>query len=121
MQRKSTDTVKIEYAVQRQKLEKALRNYLKRASTRAKLHEAILFGSYAKNNYSPGSDIDLAIVADDLPANATERYAMFKETVLGLDLQPFVYTKQEWNEMIKSSTSFASEIRLHGRRLYPER
>ncbi len=113
--------MKIEYAVPRQRLEKALGNYLRRASTKVKLREAILFGSYAKNNYSPGSDVDLAIIADGLPAKATERYAMFKETVLGLDLQPFVYTKQEWNQMIKSSTSFASEIRQHGRRLYPEK
>lgn len=112
--------MKVEYAVQRQRLEKALRKYLELVSTRAKLHEAILFGSYAKDNYSPGSDVDLAIIADGLPAKATERYAMFKETVLGLDLQPFVYTKQEWDNMIKSSTSFPSEIRRHGKRLFPQ-
>ncbi|TMI54827.1 hypothetical protein E6H18_10490 [Candidatus Bathyarchaeota archaeon] len=64
--KRSNSTVRIEYAVPRKKVETALQHYLKRISTQVKVHQAILFGSYAQDNYWPGSDIDIAIIADDL-------------------------------------------------------
>ncbi len=107
--------MRIEYAVPRKKVETALKHYLKRVSTRVKVHQAILFGSYAQDNYSPGSDIDIAIIADGLPGDPGERFAMLKETVLGLDLQPFAYTTEEWEKMVKTHSSFAREIVKHGK------
>jgi predicted nucleotidyltransferase len=107
--------VRIEYAVPRKKVETALQHYLKRISSHVKVHRAILFGSYAQDNYSPGSDIDIAIIADDLPSDPGKRFAMLKDTVLGLDLEPFAYTTKEWGKMLETNSSFASEIVKHGR------
>jgi predicted nucleotidyltransferase len=109
--------VRIEYAVPRKKVETALQHYLKRVSTHVKVHQAILFGSYAQDNYSPGSDIDIAIIADDLPSDPGNRFAMLKDTVLGLDLQPFAYTTEEWEKMLETESSFAGEIVKHGKAL----
>jgi type I restriction enzyme R subunit len=40
----------------------------------AQIHSAILYGSRAKGNYKPGSDIDLTLVTDrDLPNNFLNR------------------------------------------------
>jgi predicted nucleotidyltransferase len=111
--------VRIEYAVPRKKVETALQYYLKRISAHIKVHQAILFGSYAQDNYSPGSDVDIAIIADDLPSDPGKRFAMLKDTVLGLDLQPFAYTTEEWDKMLKTQSSFASEIIKHGKVLMP--
>jgi len=111
--------VRIEYAVPRKKVETALQHYLKRISTQIKVHQAILFGSYAQDNYSPGSDIDIAIIADNLPSDPGKRFAILKDTILGLDLQPFAYTSEEWDKMVKTHSSFASEILKHGRILAP--
>jgi predicted nucleotidyltransferase len=111
--------VRIEYAVPRKKVETALQHYLKRISTQVKVHQAILFGSYAQDNYSPGSDIDIVIIADNLPSDPGKRFAMLKDTILGLDLQPFAYTSEEWDKMVKTHASFASEILKHGKVLVP--
>jgi len=107
--------VRIEYAVPRKKVETALQHYLKRISSHIKIHQAILFGSYAQDNYSPGSDIDIAIIADDLPNDPGKRFAMLKDTVLGLDLQPFACTTEEWDKMVKSHSGFTREIVKHGK------
>ena len=115
MPKRSNSTVRIEYAVPRKKVETALQRYLKRISTRIKVHQAILFGSYAHDDYSPGSDIDIAIIADDLPSDPGKRFAMLKDTVLGLDLQPFAYTTAEWGKMLETDSSFAGEIVKHGK------
>jgi len=111
--------VRVEYAVPRKKVETALQQYLKRISTQIKVHQAILFGSYAQDKYSPGSDIDIAIIADNLPSDPGKRFAILKDTVLGLDLQPFAYTSEEWDKMVKTHSSFASEILKHGKVLVP--
>ncbi len=116
----SNGTVKIKYAVPRKRVETALQHYLKRVSSRVNLHQAILFGSYARDNYSPGSDIDIAIIADGLPTDHGERFALLKETVLGLDLQPFAYTGREWKKMLKTGSGFAREIVKHGKVLRSE-
>ena len=113
--------MRIEYAVPRRKVETALQHYLKRISAQIKVRQAILFGSYAQDNYSPGSDIDIAIIADDLPSDPGKRFAMLKDTVLGLNLQPFSYTTEEWEKMIKTHSSFAREIVKHGKILRSEK
>ncbi len=85
------------------------------------LRQAILFGSYARDNYSYDSDIDIAIIADGLPQAPSERYALLKTTVLGLDLQPFAYTVKEWDAMTRTESGFVQEILRHGKVLYPPR
>ena len=119
MPKRSNSTVRVEYAVPRKKVETALQQYLKRVSTQIKVHQGILFGSYSHDNYSPGSDVDVAIIADNLPSNPGKRFAMLKDTVLGLDLQPFAYTSEEWDKMVKTHSSFAREILKHGKVLVP--
>ncbi len=115
----SYDTVRIEYAVPKKRVEKALELYLERIRSKIQLSQAILFGSYAKGNYS--SDIDIAIVADHLPQNETVRYALLKESILGRDLQPFAYTVAEWREMAETKSGFQQDILKHGKILYPPR
>jgi predicted nucleotidyltransferase len=113
--------VKIEYAVPRKKVETAIQHYLNRISSQIKVHQAILFGSYAQDDYSPGSDIDIAIIAEDLPSDPGKRFAMLKDTILGLDLQPFAYTTEEWEKMVKTHSSFAREIVKKGKILQSEK
>jgi predicted nucleotidyltransferase len=107
--------VSVEYAVPRKKVEAALQHYLKRVSLKVRIQQAILFGSYAKESYSAGSDIDIAIIADGLPTDQGKRFAMLKETVLGINLQPFAYSRKEWEKMLKTRSDFAREIVKHGK------
>ncbi len=117
----SNATVRVEYAVPKQKVEHALERYVTRLKTRVSLRKVILFGSYARDSYSHGSDVDLLIVADDLPSDQSQRYTMFKDTLIGLDLQPFSYTTQEWSSLVKTGSGFAREVRQHGIAIYPRK
>jgi predicted nucleotidyltransferase len=114
--------VKIEYAIPRRKVEQELRRYVTRLITNHKeirFQKILLFGSYAKNNYSHGSDVDILIIADNLPRNLSERYAIFKESMNGLDLEPFSYSSMEWKNMVRTNSSFAHEIIKYGFQIYP--
>jgi hypothetical protein len=46
---------------------------------------------------------------------------MLKDTILGLDLQPFAYTTEEWEKMKKTHSSFAREIVKKGKILQSEK
>ena len=119
MRRGSSDTVRIEYAVPKRRVEHALARYVKRIRSRVELHQAILFGSYARGNYSHDSDVDVSVIADRLPDHYGERYSLLKDTIFGLDLQPFAYTVKEWEKMARTESGFTKEILSHGRVLYP--
>jgi predicted nucleotidyltransferase len=79
-------------------------DYLKDLSEEIEIDKAILFGSYAKGNYSIDSDIDLAIFSDSF--KNTERIESIKYLLKrarkyrGVDLQPISFTKQDYEERI---------------------
>src|SRR2546427_11732442 len=58
---------------------------------------------------------DNSYITGNLPSNPSKRFAMLKDTVLGLDLQPFAYTTEEWQKMIETDSSLAGEIVKHGK------
>ncbi len=54
-------------------------------------------------------------VADEFPTSLGKRYALLKETVLGLELEPFPCTPAEWREMLRSP-SCVLQVRLCAKR-----
>ncbi|MGB9857350.1 MAG: nucleotidyltransferase domain-containing protein [Dictyoglomaceae bacterium] len=57
----------------------------------------ILFGSYAKGNYTVGSDVDLLVVYKGEVRN--DAYAIVKKTVDIPRLEPHLYTEDEYKKM----------------------
>lgn len=55
------------------------------------VHEAILFGSRAKGNYKPGSDIDLAVKGVVSKDVLSRLLTAFEETVLSYFVDVVVY------------------------------
>lgn len=53
----------------------------------------VLFGSYAKGNYTVASDIDLLVVYSG--ERREDAFAMTKKTISILGLEPHLYTKEE--------------------------
>ncbi|MDD5309638.1 MAG: nucleotidyltransferase domain-containing protein [Deltaproteobacteria bacterium] len=81
--------------------------------------EVILYGSYAKGEATPLSDIDLIIVSDDLSRwPAIERLEMLSRLAACVDapLEVLGYTPDEIAKAGKSSILWA-EISRYGRRL----
>lgn len=80
----------------------------------------ILFGSYARGNYTENSDIDVCVVAEDLPAD------MFKRRSLsGLykvhGLRAIGYYPNEFIQMLNEPNLFVHEILDEGIILYFEK
>ncbi len=83
----------------------------------------ILFGSYAWGAHNADSDVDLVVVLNqsgmsrsysDLRKNKknVSKYLMGIRKRIPVDL--LVYTKDEWNYMISSDTSFIKNIIKNG-------
>ncbi len=80
----------------------------------------ILFGSYARGNFTENSDIDVCVVAEDLPANIFER-----RSLSGLykvhGLKAIGYYPSEFIEMLNEPNLFIHEILDEGKILYSEK
>ncbi len=74
----------------------------------------ILFGSLAKGTYSPFSDIDLLIVVKDAPRNPLERITRYINPKLPLDVEPRVFTLNEFFNLIDNKRLFGKEVLFRG-------
>lgn len=79
-------------------IENTIREYLSIISKMIPIDKAILFGSYAKGNYSEDSDIDLAIFSSSF--NNQNRIESFRLLFLEamnfpIDLQPQPFTEDD--------------------------
>ena len=64
-----------------------------------------------------GSDVDLLIIGDvDFTEIAKAVYS--SQEVLGREINPKVYSKEEWNQMLKNKDAFINEV-VNDHRLKP--
>jgi len=118
MPRRSSNSVKVRYALSKAKVEKILSAYLDRLQTKYDLRLAILFGSYAKGSYSFGSDIDVLIVASDLPKDLNKRFSALLDLELPIQIQTFGYTIEEFTKMLEEEHPLITEVLSKGKVLY---
>jgi predicted nucleotidyltransferase len=81
-------------------------------SGRAEL--VVLFGSLAEGRYLPSSDIDLLIVVREAPENPLERISAYIDPKLPLDLEPRVFTVEEFFRVARERRRFALEVLTKG-------
>lgn len=74
--------------------------------------EIILFGSFSKGNFTPYSDIDIALIVNDTDKRFIERQdefiGYFKD--IGFDTNIIVYTQKEIERMRREENKFIKEI-----------
>ena len=78
-----------------QSIQEIISDYLQRVGDQIKINKVILFGSYAKGQFSSDSDIDLAVFSDDfIGMEPIERFRLLflQAADYGLDLQPLAFT-----------------------------
>ncbi|MFB6245543.1 MAG: nucleotidyltransferase domain-containing protein [Candidatus Nanohaloarchaea archaeon] len=84
------------------------------------LEEIILFGSYATDDYVPGSDVDLAVVVEDKSSVDEKKLWSLAEEFqsrYGAVFSPKVFEKEEFDYKVKCGYSFYSEISEEGVKL----
>jgi len=98
MQRKSSSSVRIFYPrFNREELIQQLRGKLADLAKELPLSFAVLFGSYARGNYTAASDVDVLLVY-----SGKERPDTFAKAKRLLDiplLQPHVYSEKEYEAL----------------------
>ncbi len=84
-----------------------------------RVEEVILFGSYARNEQLPGSDVDLLIVLSDIKKNDQSKISQIAGNYFLEDqlvLSPKIITSDDLAE--KSDYSFFQEIQEEGVQIY---
>ena len=102
--------------------EKDIKRVAKRLGEAANATRVILFGSHARGEADPNSDVDLMIIAEsDLPRFKRSRklYKLLRPHPFGMDL--VVYTPKEIEKGQQSPVSFVSTVLREGRTLYVRR
>ncbi len=84
----------------------------------------ILFGSYARGEETPKSDIDLCVLTPVTPKSNVELISNFRRSVWGIRTMPldlFAYNQDNFYFHAKRPTSFEHEIAETGVSLYEHR
>jgi predicted nucleotidyltransferase len=118
LQRKFLSGVEI-LSVDINKIKKDLKNItLKIKRNHPEVVKIILFGSFAENNYTPYSDIDIAIIVEKTSKNFVLRQDDFIDYFknLNFDVNILVYTQNEIEKLKKENNKFVKEI-LQGKEL----
>jgi len=99
---------------------KELREYARIKGRSHGTKAILLTGSLANGTYTGTSDADLLIIADDVPTRSLDRYALFANGSLSIDLEPRIFTTNEFVQLIQEGDHFAIESMKKGIPLYGE-
>ncbi len=90
-------------------------------------YKIVLFGSHAIEAQGEGSDIDLLVILDSEAISQTYKEKMKKKLMVRnkiieinerVPIDLIVYTKAEYEIMVKHGSSFLKEITTSGKTLY---
>lgn len=113
LQRQFLDGVEI-LSVDANNIRKSLQGIAKRIKAEhPEVMEIILFGSFSKKDYTPYSDIDIAIIVDKSDKKFIERSDHFIDyfSEIPFDVNLIIYTSGEINQMVNDGNSFVIEIK----------
>jgi len=98
MHKRSSSSVRVFYPkIDRTKLLQILSKQLKELGAKLPLVQVVLFGSYAKGNYTVRSDVDLLIVHQGKPR--ADAYTIAKKVLSVPRLEPHLYTQEEYERL----------------------
>ena len=81
----------------------------------------ILFGSYARGNFTEGSDVDLLVVKNTRKRPIWRRVDVRKVIDVDVPMDIIVYTPSEFNMLKENNSAFIRDILSHGKILYEKK
>ena len=116
----SFPSVKITY-FDKQAVWEALRKYLEQVEREyPEVGKVILFGSLARGEGVPGSDIDLLIILRESTSTPIlERIPKYMPLCFPVGVDVFAYTEQELEEMKRQGNPFVRKVLEEGIEVFP--
>jgi uncharacterized protein len=119
MREPSLPSVKVTFT-NREEIFKALKHLIQEWTQKhPELERVILFGSFARGDYFPGSDVDVLLVLEKSDKSLLNRIAEFLPTHFPVDIDIFPYTKAEIQRLMNDPHSLVSQALAEGKRMYP--
>lgn len=84
---------------EREKAIELAKAYVSKVKAHIDIKAAVLYGSMARGDFNLGSDIDLLIISDNLPAHPLKRLELLY-TEINCGLEPKGYTASEIQKML---------------------
>ncbi len=115
MLKKSSSSVRVFYPkFNKEQIIQALSGNLENLGRELPLLLVVLFGSYAKGNYTVASDVDLLVVYGG--EEREEAYAIVKRALDIPHLEPHVYSQREYKQTKDTIKNMIKDgIVIHGR------
>ena len=81
--------------------------------------KVLLFGSFARGDYTPESDVDLLLIVSRTEVPFLKRSDRYRDFFLGipLDVNLTVYTREEADRMLGEESSFLRRVSVEARAL----
>jgi uncharacterized protein len=115
----SSPSVKVTFTNRKQILT-ALENLIQEWSQKhPELEQVILFGSFARGDYFPGSDVDVLLILEKSDQPFLKRIPKFLPIQFPVDIDVFPYTRDEVQRMLKDPYSLVAQACDEGKRMYP--
>jgi predicted nucleotidyltransferase len=107
----------VERVVERRRLERqallaGARGFVVEVAGRVKLRAAVVIGSVARGDFNRWSDVDVLVIADELPARALDRLTLLEPRPAGV--QPIAWTPAEWHREVGRGNPMAVEALERG-------
>ncbi len=118
MESRSSPSVRIRY-LDRAAVEEALREYLGDLAARhPELERAVVFGSFARGDAVPSSDVDLLLVLDRSELSFLHRIPIYMPSRFPVGVDVFPYTRGELEDMLAEGNGFVASALEEGTELY---
>ncbi len=90
------------------------KKYAKLINKHLKTEKIILFGSFAKGNYTENSDIDIAVIVDEISDDYLSKSILLNKLTRNIDyrIEPVLLDKND------DKSGFLSDIQLYGITLF---
>ena len=119
MREPSSSSVKVTFT-NREQILKALENLIQEwTQQHPELEQVILFGSFARGDYFPGSDVDVVIVLKESKAPFLDRITKFRPTSFPMDIDIFPYTRDEIERLWEDPHGLVRRALSEGKQMYP--
>ena len=114
MRRRSLGSAGIKlFRLDYEEIMRKLKGYARRALSKG-ARTVILIGSLARGDYTAFSDADVIVICDEAPERHIDRAIPFMDPSMPVDVEPRVYTTEEFLRMAREGRRVVREAVEHG-------